>query len=100
MIPAKTSCPSSDWTLEYNGFIMSMEEHRGQGDNDLFDDGFYATTYVCVDSYAEVLPNSYQAHNDGSLIFMVGADCSGMGAMRNCPPYKQGAVLSCVVCSK
>ena len=100
MIPAKTSCPSSDWTLEYNGFIMSMEEHRGQGDNDLFDDGFYATTYVCVDSDAEVLPNSYQAHNDGSLIFMVGADCSGMGAMRNCPPYKQGAVLSCVVCSK
>ena len=63
---------------------MSMVEHKGQGDKDVFDDVYYANSYVCVDSDAEVLPNSYKAHNDGSLIYMEGAHCSGMGAMRNC----------------
>ena len=100
MIPAKISCPSSDWTLEYQGFIMSMAEHNGQGDNDLFDDDFYATSYVCVDSNPETLSGYASGGNRGSLIYMVGADCSGIGALRNCPPYKQGPALPCVVCSK
>ena len=76
IIPAETSCPSKDWTLEYLGFIMSMVEHKGQGDKDVFDDVYYATSYVCVDSDAEVLPNSHKAHNDGSFIYMEGADTS------------------------
>ena len=99
MIPARTSCPSSDWTLEYQGFIMSMAEHGGHGDTDLYKKIFFATSYVCVDSYPETL-GGYVTHNEGSLIYMVGADCSGIGALRNCPPYKQGPALSCVVCTK
>ena len=99
MIPAKTSCPSSDWTLEYKGFIMSMAEHAGQGNTDLFRVAFFATSYVCVDSDPETLSDDVQ-HNDGSLIYLVGADCSGRGALKGCPPYKQGPALPCVVCSK
>ena len=96
MIPAKISCPSSDWTLEYQGFIMSMAEHRGQGDTDLYNVEFHATSYVCVDSNPETLSSYASGGNRGSLIYMVGADCIGIGALQNCPPYKQGPVLSCV----
>ena len=99
MIPAKTSCPSSDWTLEYNGFIMSQAEHDGQGVTDLFSDAHYATSYVCVDSDPETL-GDYVPHNEGSLIYLVVADCSGRGALKGCPPYKQGPALPCVVCTK
>ena len=61
---------------------MSMVEHKGQCDKDLFDDVNYAFSYVCVDTDAEVLPNSYQAHNDGSLIYMKGADTSWFGPQK------------------
>ena len=99
MIPAKASCPTSDWTLEYKGFIMSMAEHDGQGDTDLFRVAFFATSYVCIDSDPETLSDDVQ-HNEGSLIYLVGADCSGRGALKGCPPYKQGPALPCVVCTK
>ena len=99
MMPAKTSCPSGDWTLEYKGIISSMAEHDRQGDTDLFDDRYYATSYVCVDSDPETLGVNI-TYPEGSLIYLVGADCSGSGALKGCPPYEQGPALPCVVCSK
>lgn len=97
MIPAKTRCPSSDWTLEYQGYLGSQAEYNLKGD-DFFKD-WYATDYVCVDSKLESLTS--EAHpNQGSFIYPVNAACSGRGALHNCPPYKTGTALSCVVCSK
>ena len=32
MIPAKTRCPSSEWTLEYKWFVMTAADHFAPDD--------------------------------------------------------------------
>ena len=98
MIPAKTRCPSHDWTLEYQGYLVAQAEHNGGGD-DFFKQAYYSTLYECVDGNPESLTSKSYPHV-GSSIYLVNAQCSGRGALDNCPPYKQGTALSCVVCSK
>ena len=83
MIPAKTSCPNSGWTKEYDGYLMS---------NYL---GFQRTLYECVDQEQESIPGS-QISTDGALFHHVEANCNGMP----CPPYDPQKELGCVVCSK
>ena len=99
MIPAKTSCPTSEWTLEYKGFIMSMAEYNTGGVDD-FLDNYHATSYICVDSNPESLTSKPYDHNYGSLLYTTHVACSGTSGLHNCPPYKPTTALSCVVCSK
>ena len=83
MIPGKTSCHAG-WNLEYSGYLMS---------------GYYnhdaATDYYCVDKDAEALPGGV-ANENGKLLYFVEARCGSL----ECPPYKDGWELACVVCSK
>ena len=72
MIAAKTRCPSSDWTLLYQVYIMSQAEHNGGG-NDLFYGGYYATSYICVDAQPEAYTNKFVADNDDNLLYYTSA---------------------------
>ena len=87
MIPGTSMCPDSSWTREYFGYLVS--EIRG---------GFnthYRTTFECMDVSPEGIPGS-GANIDGATFYFVEATCNGI----DCPPYEEGAELSCVVCTK
>lgn len=102
MIPAYVECPSSEWTLEYQGYLMSERDHVAKSKPRNFFDDRGRGSYICVDSNAE--PGS-QGMNEwvGGAIYPVNAHCTSDGGAQalQCPPYKtDGSVLSCVVCSK
>ena len=81
-IPAKTSCPPS-WIREYHGYLMA---------------GFrtsHGRVPVCVDANSESLPGSAQP-DIKSLVYFLEATCTGI----DCPPYSNGAEITCVVCTK
>ena len=82
MVPAKSVCPTS-WTREYYGFLMS--EH----------DGYYRTSYTCLDIDPEPVPGTGSNTGPSHLYHSV-TDCHGL----SCPPYENNRMLSCVVCTK
>ncbi|XP_067932883.1 uncharacterized protein [Watersipora subatra] len=84
MIPAKRTCPTS-WNKEYEGYLMSGHHTQKR-----------AYSYVCMDKEPESLTGSH-ANTDGALFYFVQGSCNRLGY---CPPYIDGAELTCVVCSK
>lgn len=83
-IPGRTSCPPS-WTREYYGYLMGEEYisiHRSR-------------VPICVDVNAESVPGS-AGHNVRSLLYFIETTCIGI----NCPPYSDGAEITCAVCTK
>ena len=84
MIPARTTCYSG-WTTQYTGYLMSaFVNHDGSRDP------------ICVDETMEESSNSDGGNQNGALLYFVIGKC---GALK-CPPYVDGKVLTCVVCSK
>ena len=83
MIPAKTHCPSN-WTLEYNGYIMTEANSH------------YRSMYECVDKNPESIPGMNSASDPRALFYPVEAKCNGL----SCPPYDAEKELTCVVCSR
>lgn len=87
IIPGRISCPAS-WTREYFGYLMTVRsEHHA------------LTTPVCVDQNAESVPGSATrtiGTSIGSQLFFIETTCSEIP----CPPYSNGAELTCVVCTK
>ncbi|KAK3587947.1 hypothetical protein CHS0354_014462 [Potamilus streckersoni] len=83
MIPARTDCYPG-WNQEYNGYLMS-DYHVHPG----------ATNYVCVDANPDAVLGG-TANNNGHLMYVVQAKCGSLP----CPPYVEGRVIACVVCSK
>lgn len=81
-IPAKTSCPPS-WTREYYGFLMA-----GYRDS-------HGRVPACVDSESESVPGS-AGHDIKSLVYFLETTCIGV----DCPPYSDGAEITCAVCTK
>ena len=55
-IPGATRCPSSDWTLDYQGFVMS-ERVFGDESQVLDVPGRGRGSFVCIDSKAENSPS-------------------------------------------
>ena len=102
MIPAKTRCPTSDWKLEYRGYLMSELEHSGSKPDDFSSASVRGPlSFVCVDEIAESLGSVPLSTWSGGVLHTVRAGCTGGGALVNCPPYKSdNSALSCVVCSK
>lgn len=99
MIPAKTRCPSSEWTLEYKGYLASTAEYESNSEN-FQKNYYYRGSYVCIDEKEESLTGNSHGR-DGAQIYHVNAACgSASGALDNCPPYQANKALSCVVCSK
>ena len=82
MVPATLTCPPG-WTTQYTGHLTA--EYKD----------YYASEYVCLDGSPE--DDSSGARNDeGLLFYYVTAQCGSLP----CPPYIQGKVVTCVVCSK
>ena len=84
-IPARTSCPPS-WTVEFYGYYMSGSfKHTAH----------YGRAPACVDVNSESVPGSAR-HDVKSTMFFLETTCTGI----HCPPYSEGAEISCVVCTK
>ncbi len=84
MIPADTSCRSG-WFPEYVGYLMSTRYDHASNKN-----------YVCVDGHPEAMFGSERGSEDSSLLYFTIAGCNGY---LGCPPFINGAALSCVVCT-
>ena len=84
IIPAKVRCPDGSWTKEYSGYIMSQASP------------YHGSMFTCVDHSAEAVPGM-AADINGVLFYYSSIECSTFG---NCPPYKNHASLSCIVCTK
>ncbi|CAH1782895.1 unnamed protein product [Owenia fusiformis] len=82
MIPAWKTCPDA-WHFEYTGYLVSeYAKHGGR------------RTFECMDAAPEGVPGS-GANKNGALFYAVEASCGSLP----CPNYKDGAELTCVVCT-
>jgi hypothetical protein len=84
IIPGRTSCPPS-WTREYYGYLMAAAHYGSH----------QPKVPVCMDVNSELVPGSAGIHTD-SLLYFIETRCKGIP----CPPYFDGAEISCVVCTK
>ena len=83
-IPVKTQCASS-WTREYNGYLTAAL------------DGYYHSSFECVDRNPESVPGSSSDDNNVARVYYADAVCDQGLA---CPPYQSRRILSCTVCTK
>lgn len=83
MLPATNTC-HPDWTLEYAGYLMAGYPEHTSG-----------SEFVCMDAERDARHGSKSDHN-GMLFYYVLSKCGSLP----CPPYEEGRVLQCVVCSK
>ena len=84
VIPGRTSCPAS-WTREYYGYLMTEKHHQHHR----------SRVPVCVDVSSESVRGSSGEHTH-SLLYFIETSCSGIA----CPPYSNGAEITCAVCTK
>ena len=84
MIQARTTCYRG-WKMEYAGYVM-VEYYSHSGNKDA----------ICVDAPPEVISGSSTGNENGALLYYVKVPCSAL----KCPPYADGNILTCVVCSK
>ena len=56
-----------------------------------------AAEYVCVDADPEIIEDIQHPINGASLLYFIQTTCEHTG---RCPPYIDGAELTCVVCTK
>ena len=81
MFPARTNC-FPGWTLEYTGYLAAGART------------YSLTNYVCVDSNPESLAGG-SVNDDHAVLYNVETQCGSLP----CPPYVDGRVLACAVCS-
>ena len=84
VVPAKTTCPSS-WTREYYGYLSTDAEQ----------DTHRRSTYNCLDINPETIPGTSDNTNP-SLFHYTITNCNGF----SCPPFENGRILACAVCTK
>ncbi len=84
MLPARLTCPSN-WTLEYNGYLMSARYNHK-----------HSKTFECVDKDPESIPGS-AVDTNGAMLQFNEAKCN-VGIP--CPPYDSQKEITCAVCSK
>lgn len=97
MMPAKTRCPTSDWVLEYSGFLMSSPTQYTNGE---LVKNYYRTSYICVDNDIESFAKEPDAAWSGSGLYLTKAECEKGGKLGTCPPYDNSKALACAVCTK
>lgn len=83
MVPATLTCPPG-WTAQYTGHLMA---------------GFHghaaASEFLCLDVEPEHWAGGHEDKN-GALLYNTRTVCGSLP----CPPYVEGQVVTCVVCSK
>jgi hypothetical protein len=83
MIPGRARCYDG-WNEEYSGNLAGG-----------FHDHFASVNYFCVDQSPDTITGG-SAHQTGSMAYPVRAYCG----ILKCPPYVEGVLLKCVVCTK
>ena len=86
MVPARNECPSSDWRLEYAGYLMApryTSHQRGE--------------FICMDREMEAEPGTMGDEN-GAVFYLTEARCLAGGGLP-CGPYIDGHELTCAVCT-
>lgn len=90
MIPAMQSCPSSEWTLEYRGYLMAERSHTVH----------HKSMFICMDQEPQPVPNSGGAATASSaLLNLVEGKCSTSGGGLPCGQYPDGKEFTCAVCT-
>lgn len=82
MIPGKRSCPIH-WQKQYTGILTAS----------WYD--YQESEYLCIDEDPDYVEGSRRNEN-GRLFYPVKTVCGSLP----CPPFENGNLLSCVVCSK
>nr|XP_002737844.1 PREDICTED: uncharacterized protein LOC100375184 [Saccoglossus kowalevskii] len=82
MVPARNECPSTEWTREYYGYLMS--DYYDQTNKE----------FICVDRNPEGRDGS-SADLNGALLYPVEGRCGSLP----CGPYIDGNELTCAVCT-
>lgn len=90
MIPAKTACPSSEWTLEYSGYLMTERSHPSHK----------RSLYICVDHEMQGVERTHGANSLRGLLDLVEGRCSSSGGGLPCGPYIDGFEITCAVCTQ
>ncbi|KAJ8044426.1 Short-chain collagen C4 [Holothuria leucospilota] len=91
MIPAKQSCPSSEWTLEYRGYLMAERSHPVH----------HKSMFICMDQDPTPVPNSGNGWANGGfgILDLVEGKCSTSGGGLPCGTYPDGKEFTCAVCT-
>lgn len=82
VVPARNTCPSSEWTLEYSGYLMSAIKTQNR-----------AAT-ICVDESPQGIEWS---GSDSDPAVFVHTEIRCLEDM--CPEYTAGYELTCAVCT-
>ncbi|XP_052679114.1 short-chain collagen C4-like [Crassostrea angulata] len=82
MIPAKRTCPTQ-WRKQYTGILTANR----------YD--YRMTEYLCLDDNPDYVHGSRKDDN-GRIFYPVKTVCGSLP----CPPYENGELVSCIVCSR
>jgi len=82
MIPARNDC-YGDWIKDYNGYLYAGHHAA-------------ASEYICMDETPDVL-NKSSTWIRKKILYPVMINCN---KAIPCPPYVNGRVATCVVCSR
>lgn len=84
MIPARNVCPTSRWTREYIGYLMTDMSNSTAPD------------YICVDADATGVELKHnERHSENSFLTSVLGKCGVLP----CSSYEPNRDLTCVVCT-
>ena len=83
MVPATDVCHPG-WSLEYSGYLMAGHPTHAS-----------ATEYICVDKSRGYIEGT-QGSQNGRLLYYTAVHCNSL----SCPPYVDGKIVLCAVCSK
>ena len=88
MIPARTECPGSEWTLEYTGYLMTSQQSDTNN-----------IVYECIDENAVAIPNTKTCScvKQNTALFHV-ISRVGRSDLPS-PPYTDQPI-TCVVCTR
>ncbi|XP_070210331.1 uncharacterized protein, partial [Littorina saxatilis] len=83
MIPGRDTC-NAGWNLEFSGYLMgSCPDCHGNKE------------YICVDKQRRYVPAT-KGDENGALLLYTTVHCWSL----SCPPYVEGSIVLCAVCSK
>ncbi|XP_061169519.1 uncharacterized protein LOC133178862 isoform X2 [Saccostrea echinata] len=82
MIPGRNEC-YPEWKKQYSGYLMSSPT------------GFSPKDIICLNEHPEFVVGGGDNDN-GNLLFPIKAVCGSL----ECPPYVDGKLLTCVVCTQ
>nr|KAG5702864.1 hypothetical protein BaRGS_019083 [Batillaria attramentaria] len=83
MVPATNTCHPG-WTVEYTGYLMAGHHSLDA-----------ETEFICMDAKQDARIDS-NADLNGNLFYYTVSTCGSLP----CPPYEEGKIVTCVVCSK